>query len=80
MSVYTRTDVVTIKGVQFDVNLWIDESDMTIDVEGEAQCESQYLYYPGSTLVDVSAHAYGLPIGDWLSHYEPIAISAMSEV
>lgn len=79
MSVYTRTDSVTVNGVQFEVVLWIDMSDMTVDVEAEGLCKSRYLTYPGSTLVDVSAHAYGLPLGDWLSHFEPIAIDAMSK-
>ncbi len=79
MSVYTRTDTVTIEGVQFDVVLWVDQSDMTVDVEAEALCESQYLYYPGSSLVEVSCGAYGLPLNDWLSHFKPFAIEALSK-
>lgn len=80
MSVYTRTDTVTVEGVQFDAILWIDQEDMTVDVESSALVKSKYLSYPESTLIDLKVNAYGLPLGDWLSHFEPLAVAAMRKV
>ena len=78
MSVYTRTDTVTVKGVQFEAILWIDHSDMTVDVEASALVQSKYLAYPGSSLVPLEVNVYSLPLGDWLSHFEPSALAAIA--
>lgn len=78
MSVYTKTNTVTVNGIKFEAILWIDYEDMTVDIESSALVESKYLAYPGSTLVPIDVNVYSLPLGDWLSHFEPAALAAIA--
>jgi hypothetical protein len=48
--------VIHFHGVPFDVKCWV-HSDSECDVEMTAMVESQYLYYPGSSLVPVVVDA-----------------------
>lgn len=47
---------LTVNGVVFNVKCW-EYSDNTCDVELYGLAESQYLYYPGSSLVEVELNA-----------------------
>ena len=55
MSEYSEF-ILTFDGVTFDVKCWV-YSDSECDVEMFAMVESQYLAYPGSSLVPVEVDA-----------------------
>lgn len=78
MTTITQTQTIFVDMVPFEATLWFDESDMTVDIESYAMIQSQYLYYPGSSLVEVEANVYTVPISDWDTHFERVAREAMS--
>lgn len=78
MNTITQTQTITVDGVDFDATLWFDSSDNTVDIEATASVRSQYLYYPGSSLVEVEANVYTVPISEWDAHFERVARSAMA--
>ena len=80
MTTYTQTQTIYVDLVPFEATLWFDESDMTVDIEAWASVQSQYLYYPGSSLVDVEANVYTVPIAEWDTHFEAAARAAMTDV
>ena len=79
MTTITQTQTIYVDLVPFEATLWFDESDMTVDIEATAMVQSQYLYYPGSTLVDVEANVYTVPIAEWDTHFEKVARDAMAQ-
>lgn len=79
MATITQTQTIFVDLVPFDATLWFDESDMTVDIEAIGRVQSQYLYYPGSTLVDVEANVYTVPIAEWDIHFESVARAAMAQ-
>jgi hypothetical protein len=78
MTTQVKKETFSIDGVTFEATLWHDLLDNTVDVEATALMQSQYLYYPGSSLVSVEANVYTVPAQEWQEHILPIAIAAMA--
>lgn len=79
MTTYTQTQTIIVDLIPFDATMWFDESDMTVDIEATGLVQSQYLYYPGSSLVEVEANVYTVPISEWDTHFEKVARDAMAK-
>ena len=73
-----QTQTLTVDGVDFDATLWFDESDNTVDIEATALVQSQYLYYPGSSLEEIEANVYTVPVSEWDTHFEIVARAAIA--
>lgn len=78
MTTITQTQTLTVDGVDFDATLWFDESDMTVDIEATSCIMSKHLYYPGSSLVEIEACVYTVPISEWNVHFEREARAAIA--
>lgn len=80
MTTYTQTQTIYVDLVPFEATLWFDDSDDTVDIEATAMVQSKHLVYPQSSLVEVEANVYTIPISLWETHFEATARAAMSEV
>ena len=78
MTTYTQTQTIFVDMVPFEATLWFDESDSTVDIEATAQVQSKYLS-AGSTLIDIDANVYTVPISEWDTHFENVARAAMAQ-
>lgn len=74
----TQTQTVTVDMIPFHCTMWFDETTNTVDIESWALVRSQYLAYPGSSLVEVEANVYEVPISEWDSVFESMALSAIA--
>jgi hypothetical protein len=75
----TQTQTIYVDLVPFEATLWFDESDNTVDIEASASVQSQYLAYPGSSLVEVEANVYTVPIAEWDAHFMQVARDAIAQ-
>lgn len=78
MTTITQTQTVYVDMIPFEATMWFDESDMTVDIEATAMVRSKYLAYLGSSLVEVEANVYTVPISEWDTHFEAMALAAMA--
>lgn len=79
MTTYTQSQILTVDGIDFDAILWFDDSDNTVDIEASGMVQSQYLAYPGSSLVEVEANVYTVPISEMDWQFEQVARKAMAK-
>ena len=76
----TIQQTITIDGVDFAATMWVDTADNTVDIEAVASVQSQFLYYPGSTLVPALVSIYTVPMDQWQSAFANAARNAIAAV